>query len=473
MEASSTGTLFEILRRQRAAFAGEMNPSIAARQDRLDRLAAMNEKHGTRIIEAIDADFGHRSAHETRMAELVLMGAAIRHARRHLKGWMRTRRVPTALHYLPASNRLMRQPLGVVGIVAPWNYPYQLSVTPAVAAIAAGNRVMIKPSELTPRFSELLQRIVGESFAEEEIAVVIGDAQTGKAFTELPFDHLFFTGSTAVGRMVAQAAAKNLTPVTLELGGKSPAILDPSSDLGTVAPRLAFGKLLNAGQTCIAPDYAFVPNDRIDSFVEHMQRAVAEMYPRLAANPDYTSIVSDRHFARLQGLLEDARAKGARIVTINPAAETFDPARRKQPPVLVLGATPEMKLMQEEIFGPILPVLGYDRIEEAISYINRHDRPLALYWFGADGASRDKVLNQTISGGVTLNDCIWHIAQEDQPFGGVGASGTGSYHGEWGFRTFSKEKPVFTQPRLNAMFLMYPPYGKTFERMLALLKRIA
>ena len=473
METSPTGALFEILERQRAAFAAEMNPSIAVRQDRLDRLAAMNEKHGTRIIEAIGADFGHRSAHETRMAELVLMGATIRHARRHLKGWMRTRRVPTALHYLPASNRLMRQPLGVVGIVAPWNYPYQLSVTPAVAAIAAGNRVMIKPSELTPRFSELLQRIVGESFAEEEMAVVIGDAQTGKAFTELPFDHLFFTGSTAVGRMVAQAAAKNLTPVTLELGGKSPAILDPSSDLATVAPRLAFGKLLNAGQTCIAPDYAFVPNDRIDSFVEHMQRAVAEMYPRLAANPDYTSIVSDRHFARLQGLLEDARAKGARIVTINPAAETFDPARRKQPPVLVLGATPEMKLMQEEIFGPILPVLGYDRIEEAISYINRHDRPLALYWFGADSASRDKVLNQTISGGVTLNDCIWHIAQEDQPFGGVGASGTGSYHGEWGFRTFSKEKPVFTQPRLNGMFLMYPPYGKTFERMLALLRRIA
>ena len=473
METSPTEALFEILERQRAAFVADMNPTIAVRQDRLDRLAAMNEKHGTRIVEAISADFGHRSAHETRMAELVLMGATIRHARRHLKGWMRTRRVPTALHYLPASNRLMRQPLGVVGIVAPWNYPYQLSVPPAVAAIAAGNRVMIKPSELTPRFSELLQRIVGESFAEEEIAVVIGDAQTGKAFTELPFDHLFFTGSTAVGRMVAQAAAKNLTPVTLELGGKSPAILDPSSDLAAVAPRLAFGKLLNAGQTCIAPDYAFVPSDRIDNFVEHMQRAVAEMYPRLAANPDYTSIVSDRHFARLQGLLEDARAKGARIVTINPAAETFDPATRKQPPVLVLGATPEMKLMQEEIFGPILPVLGYDRIEEAIAYINRHDRPLALYWFGADGASRDKVLNQTISGGVTLNDCIWHIAQEDQPFGGVGASGTGSYHGEWGFRTFSKEKPVFTQPRLNGMFLMYPPYGKTVERMLALLKRIA
>ena len=269
---------------------------------------------------------------------------------------MKPQRMPTAMHYRPGSNRLLRQPLGVVGIISPWNYPYQLAVAPAVAAIAAGNRVMIKPSELTPRFSDLLARIVAEFFDEGEMAVVIGDAQTGKTFTELPFDHLFFTGSTAVGRMVAQAAAKNLTPVTLELGGKSPAILDPSSDLATVAPRLAFGKLLNAGQTCIAPDYAFVPKDRIDAFVEQMQRAVSKLYPSLAANPDYTSIVNDRHFARLQGLLEDARAKGARIVTINPAGETLDPARRKQAPVLVLGATPEMKLMQEEIFGPILPV---------------------------------------------------------------------------------------------------------------------
>lgn len=473
MENSPTERLYALLERQRSAFAEEMNPGVAVRKDRLARLAAMGEKHADEIVAAISADFGHRSAHETQMAELVLVGATIRHAERHLKRWMKPRRMPTALHYRPASNRLLRQPLGVVGIVAPWNYPYQLALAPAVAAIAAGNRVMIKPSELTPRFAELLRQIVAESFAEDEMAVVTGDAQTGKAFTELPFDHLFFTGSTAVGRMVAQAAAKNLTPVTLELGGKSPAILDPSSDLAVAVPRLAFGKLLNAGQTCIAPDYAFVPNDRIDAFVEQMHRAVAKMYPRLAANPDYTSIVSDRHFARLQGLLEDARARGARIVPVNPAGEAFDPAGRKQPPVLVLGATPEMKLMQEEIFGPILPVLGYERIEEAIAYINRHDRPLALYWFGSDGANRDKVLNQTISGGVTLNDCIWHIAQEDQPFGGVGASGSGSYHGEWGFRTFSKEKPVFIQPRLNGMFLMYPPFGKTFERMLALLRRIA
>ncbi len=473
MENSPATRLYAVLERQRSAFALEMNPSLAVRKERLARLAAMGEKHAGAIVAAISADFGHRSTHETQMAELVLVGGTIRHATRHLKRWMKPRRMPTAMHYRPGSNRLLRQPLGVVGIVSPWNYPYQLALAPAVAALAAGNRVMIKPSELTPRFSELLAKIVAEFFDEGELAVVTGDAQTGKAFCELPFDHLFFTGSTAVGRMVAQAAAKNLTPVTLELGGKSPAILDPSSDLATVAPRLAFGKLLNAGQTCIAPDYAFVPRDRVDAFVGQMQQAVARMYPSLAANPDYSSIVSERHYARLQGLLEDARAKGARIVPINPAGESFDAAKRKQPPVLVLGVTPQMQLMQEEIFGPILPVIAYEGIDETIAYINRHDRPLALYWFGSDGANRDKVLAQTISGGVTLNDCIWHIAQEDQPFGGVGASGTGSYHGEWGFRTFSKEKPVFIQPRLNGMFLMYPPFGKTFDRMLALLKRIA
>ena len=254
MENSPSARLYAVLESQRSAFDQEMNPAIEVRKDRLARLAAMGESNAARIVEAISADFGQRSSHETQMAELVLVGGTIRHAQRHLRGWMKARRMPTALHYRPGRNRLLRQPLGVVGIVAPWNYPYQLALAPAVAAIAAGNRVMIKPSELTPQFSELLQRMVAERFAEDELAVVTGDSQTGKAFCELPFDHLFFTGSTAVGRMVAQAAAKNLTPVTLELGGKSPAILDPSSDLATAAPRLAFGKLLNAGQPCIAPD---------------------------------------------------------------------------------------------------------------------------------------------------------------------------------------------------------------------------
>jgi len=291
----------------------------------------------------------------------------------------------------------------------------------------------------------------------------------GQAFVELPFDHLLFTGSTAVGRLVAQAAAKNLTPVTLELGGKSPAILDPSCDMALAAPRLALGKLLNAGQTCIAPDYALVPAAQVAQFTAAMRAAVAAMYPNAADNDDYTSIVSDRHYARLERLLADATAKGASAVELGGKP---DPARRRMPPVLVLGATDGMDIMREEIFGPLLPVVAYGAIDEAIGHVNRHERPLALYWFGEDAASRDRVLARTVSGGVTVNDCLWHFAQEDLPFGGVGASGMGAYHGEAGFRTFTKDKPVFFQPRLNGMFLLRPPYGRTFERVMALLRRI-
>ena len=449
-----------------------MNPPHAVRADRLKRLQAMTSEHAEALIAAINADFGHRSRQETQLADLMMVGAAIRHARRHLKQWMRPRRAPTALHYRPGFNRILRQPLGVVGVVAPWNYPYQLAMGPAAAALAAGNRVMVKPSELTPRLSELLRRIVGDAFAEAELAIVTGDAAVGKSFVELPFDHLLFTGSTAVGRMVAQAAAKNLTPVTLELGGKSPAILDVSCDFGIAAPRLAQGKLLNAGQTCIAPDYALVPGDRVDEFVLLLRAAVEKMYPSIGGNPDYTSVVNERHYQRLNALLEDAQSKGAHIVSICPAAEMPDPAARKLPPTLVLDVTDEMKIMQEEIFGPLLPIMRYSAIEDAIRYVNSHERPLALYWFGTDRANRDRVLRQTISGGVTINDCLWHFGQEDMPFGGIGASGSGAYHGEYGFRTFSKEKPVFFQSRFNSMFLLRPPYGKVFERVAALLKRI-
>ena len=383
---------------------------------------------------------------------------------------MRMRRAPTALYYRPGYNRVLPQPVGVVGVVSPWNYPLQLSLGPAVGALASGNRVMLKPSEITPRTSALLEHAVGERFAEDEFAVVTGGADAGRAFVELPFDHLLFTGSTAVGRLVAQAAARNLTPATLELGGKSPAILDPSCDMAVAVPRLALGKLLNAGQTCIAPDYALVHATQVQQFTAAMRAAVAGMYARTVDNDDYTSIVSDRHYARLEKLLEDARAKGANVVELG---EKPEPARRRMPPVLVLGANDGMDLMKEEIFGPLLPVIAYGSVDEAIAYVNRHDRPLALYWFGEDAASRDRVLARTVSGGVTVNDCLWHFAQEDLPFGGVGASGMGAYHGEAGFRTFSKDKPVFYQARRNGMFLMRPPYGRVFERMVALLRRMA
>jgi coniferyl-aldehyde dehydrogenase len=362
----------------------------------------------------------------------------------------------------------MRQPLGVVGIVSPWNYPYYLAMEPAVAALAAGNRVLIKPSELTPATSALMARLVSEHFRPEEMLVITGDAEVGKAFTALPFDHLFFTGSTAVGRHVAQAAAKNLTPVTLELGGKSPAIVDRSADLALTASRLAFGKLFNAGQTCVAPDYLLVPRELVEPLAQQILASMRRMYPRIAGNPDYTSIATPRHFARLQALLDDAAQRGARVLRTHDER----PDDRRLVPALLLDVPADAQIMQEEIFGPLLPILAYDQPDEALAHVNRGDRPLALYWFGSDRAARDRVMRETHAGGVTINDCLWHLGQQEQPFGGVGASGMGAYHGEWGFRTFSKEKPLFIQSRFAGTKLFQPPYGATFERLLGLLKKL-
>lgn len=460
---------FEI---QRQAFSREPYPSLQVRLSRLERLLALTEKNEQAIIRAIDADFGGRSSHETRLAELFVVRAGIRHAHAHLRHWMRNRRVATGMQFRPGHNRLAPQPLGVVGVVSPWNYPFQLALGPALAALAAGNRVLIKPSELTPHFSALLEELVGAAFDPGEMHVVTGGAEVGKAFAGLPFDHLFFTGSTAVGRQVAQAAAVNLTPVTLELGGKSPAILDASCDIDSAVARIAYGKLLNAGQTCIAPDYLLVPIGQAGRVADALAAAIARLYPTLAANPDYTAIISARHRQRLADMVAEARDSGAQVIEVNPAGEQFDAHSRKLAPTLVIGAGHNTRLMREEIFGPVLPIVEYDGIGDAIARINQADHPLALYWFGRDAANRDRVLRETLSGGVTVNDCLLHLAQEDQPFGGVGASGSGAYHGEWGFNTFSKLKPVFHQARWNGTFLFYPPYGKTFERLLSVLKRI-
>ncbi|AYZ00710.1 coniferyl aldehyde dehydrogenase [Burkholderia multivorans] len=459
--------------RQRRAFAAEPDPSLETRLFRLERLATWIDAHEADIARAIDTDFQGRSAHETRLAEIFIVRAGIRHARRHLAQWMRTRRVPTALHFRPGYNRLIPQPLGVVGIISPWNYPLQLSVGPAIAAIAAGNRVLIKPSELTPALSEQIAAMAREMFDPGELDVAVGDVELGKAFAGLPFDHLFFTGSTRVGREVAQAAAANLTPVTLELGGKSPAILDVTCNLARAAQSLAFGKLLNAGQTCVAPDYLLVPAGTADATASHLAQAVARLYPTLLGNPDYTAIISSSHRARLAEMVAEARAAGARVIEINPAGESFNAASRKFAPTLVIGASPDTRLMREEIFGPILPIVEYADFDDALSHIQRNARPLALYWFGDDTSRRDRALRETISGGVTVNDCLWHLAQEDQPFGGVGASGMGAYHGKWGFDTFSKLKPVFHQSRLNGTALFHPPYGTTFNWLLRILSRIA
>lgn len=457
---------------QRKAFAGERYPTLATRSDRLARLRKLVANNEGPLVAAVNRDFGHRSAHETRLAELYIVAAEIAHAQAHLAKWMRPQRVGTPLHLLPGRARIERQPLGVTGIISPWNYPMQLALGPALAALAAGNRVLLKPSELTPVTSELLHELVAAHFAEDEFAVVLGDADVGRAFTQLPFDHLFFTGSTAVGRQVARAAAENLTPVTLELGGKSPALFAPDADLALSAQRLMVGKLLNAGQTCIAPDYALVPEEQVDAFVDAIRKATAKLYPSLAANPDYTAIVNERHYRRLTALVDDAHAKGAKVIAINPAQESLDPVSRRLPPTLIVGADDTMAVMREEIFGPLLPIEIYTSFDDAIARINARPHPLAFYYFGRDGARQGKVLAQTMAGGVTVNDTLWHFAHENLPFGGVGASGTGAYHGEAGFLTFTHCKPVFTQPRLAAVKFLYPPYGAKFEKVLALLRRL-
>jgi coniferyl-aldehyde dehydrogenase len=371
---------------------------------------------------------------------------------------------------LPGSSRLMPQPLGVIGNIVPWNYPCQLALVPTAAALAAGNRVMIKPSELTPAFSRLLAQLAAQYFSPAELAVIEGGVEVSREFAALPFDHLIFTGSTTVGRQVAVAAAQNLTPVTLELGGKSPAIIDESCNLAESAPRLAFGKLFNAGQTCVAPDYALVPRARVDDFVREVSAAATAMYPQFAGNEQYTSIISERHHQRLEGLVREAEQQGARVVRPGGAVAA-QAGERRMAPVLLLDVTPEMAVMREEIFGPLLPVVPYDTLQQAIAFINQRERPLALYWFGKERRNCTKVLHSTISGGVTINDALWHAAQENLPFGGVGASGTGAYHGEHGFLAFSKQKPIYRQARLNGFGLFRPPYGRVFDTLAGFLKR--
>lgn len=466
--------LGSLLRLQQKAFQSDMSPARAVRVDRLNQLNALIDANSTRFAQAIASDFGTRSAVEIRITETVVLQSGLRHAIRHLRRWMKPRRVSTAMAYKPGRAMLMRQPLGVVGIISPWNYPLQLALAPLVGALAAGNRAMIKPSELTPAFSDALAEAVKQVFAPDLVAVVTGDAAVGKQFAALPFDHLVFTGSTAVGREVAQAAAKNLTPVTLELGGKSPAIIDSSCDFDAIIDRIAWGKLINAGQTCIAPDYMLVPRDDIDRFVQSLRASMGRLYPTFRSNPDYSAIISERHLRRLRDLVADARALGATVIEMEPANGSQPAAAGRQlAPTLLLNVTDGMQVMNQEIFGPILPIVAYDGVEEAMEYVNRRERPLALYWFGKDAAVRDRVLAGTIAGGVSINDTLLHIAQENLPFGGVGASGQGHYHGEHGFRQFSKEKPVFIQSRFSGGGIIRPPYKPSIERVLNWISRFS
>lgn len=460
-ESQALDHLQDLFEAQRRAYAANPMPPAAQRRQWLKALRDVLSNERQALINAISQDFSHRSADETLFAELMPSLQGIHYASKHLKGWMKPSRRAVGIAFQPASAKVIYQPLGVVGVIVPWNYPLYLAVGPLVGALAAGNRVMLKLSESTPATGELLKALLAKIFPEDLVCVVLGEAEVGMAFSTLRFDHLLFTGATSIGRHVMRAAAEHLTPVTLELGGKSPAIVSADVPLKDAAERIAFGKALNAGQTCVAPDYVLVPEDRVDGFVEAYSDAIRGFYPTLTDNPDYTAIINERQLARLNAYAKDATDKGATLIALHDQGQA-----RRMPHSLLLNVSDEMKVMQDEIFGPLLPIVPYRGIDEAFAYINRRPRPLALYYFGYNKREQDRVLHETHSGGVCLNDTLLQVAQDDLPFGGIGPSGMGHYHGREGFLTFSKAKGVLVKQRLNAAKLIYPPYGKSIQTLI-------
>ena len=461
-----------ILDRQKAAHLRDGAPTAEQRIDRIDRCIGLLVDHSKAIEDALNTDFGNRSREATQLTDIAGSIGPLKHARDNLRKWMKGEKrktTPAILGLFGAKAEVVYQPKGVVGVISPWNFPVNLTFAPLAGILAAGNRAMIKPSEFTPATSELMKVMFGKVFSEEEIAVVTGGPEIGQAFSELAFDHMIFTGATSVAKHVMRAAANNLVPLTLELGGKSPVIISRSADMALTAARVMNGKTLNAGQICLAPDYVLAPEDKVGEFVAGAKAAVSKMFPTIKDNPDYTAVVAQRHYDRIMGYIDDARSKGAEIVEMKPEGEDLtQQEHRKIAPTLILNPTDDMKVMQEEIFGPVLPVKTYKTLDEATGYINAHDRPLGLYWFGTDEAEKTKVLETTTSGGVTVNDVIMHVAQEELPFGGVGPSGMGSYHGHDGFREFSHRKSIYTQLKkdIGPLVAMRPPYGPAIRKML-------
>lgn len=450
---------------QRTACMAAPMPDYPARRADLKRLKEVLIANRERFAAAVSADFGGRAGPET-MAEILAVVHHINYCLRRLKRWMKPQRRSTSLLMATTKAMVYFQPLGVVGVVVPWNYPIALSAGPLVFALAAGNRVMIKMSETTPRTAELMRHVLSEAFEERQVAVVLGEVETAREFTRLPFDHLLFTGGSDIGRHVMREAAANLTPVTLELGGKSPTLISEDVPMDLAAERICFGKALNAGQTCVAPDYVLCPHARVDEFVDAFGVVLGRMYPGLVRNSDYSAVVNERHFRRIRGYIEDARAKGAEVVELNPGGLSPEPGSRKLPLYLVKNATPQMRVMQEEVFGPVLPIVGYNHLQEAIDFINARPRPLALNLFDFNAERRRRVLEETHAGGVCINDAVSQFIAEDLPFGGVGESGMGHYHGYEGFLTFSHQKAVFQRPRLNTGKVLYAPHGGWLQRLL-------
>ncbi len=439
------------------------------RLKRLNKLEEMVNDNRDIIFEVINQDFGRRSKSETLMAEVFPVLENIRHAKKHGKDWMKVKKVSTSKWFLPASSYIQAQPLGVVGIISPWNYPLFLTLSPLIGAIVAGNRAMIKLSEHAPHYANWLAKTLPEYFTADEVCVITGETEVSQAFSSLPFDHLIFTGSTAVGRHIMRSASENLTPVTLELGGKSPVIVDKHCDIDYVVSRIWTGKLLNAGQTCISPDYVLLPEGLKDEFIKQSHIWISKHYQNIEHNDDYSHLINQAQFARVQGYLDNAKSLGANVHAMsnaNPNAET-----QFMPPFVVTELAEDSQLLTEEIFAPVLPVVTYTTLDNAIRYVNDRPRPLALYVFSKEDSICEQVLAETVSGGACINDTIYHIAQSELPFGGVGDSGMGHYHGKFGFDTFSHQRAVFKQASINAVGLMQPPYGKVFDKMMKILAR--
>ncbi|HIE49835.1 MAG TPA: coniferyl aldehyde dehydrogenase [Gammaproteobacteria bacterium] len=474
MSNETIQNMHRVLELQKNLNIKEGAPDIKLRTDRLERVISMVTKNEKAIIAALQEDFGNRDPVMTAATEVASVIGPMEHAKKNLKKWMKTEKrkaaiapLGSALSLLGAKAEIRYQPKGVVGAISPWNFPLNLALAPLSGILAAGNRVMLKPSELTPSSSDITKSMIEEYFDESEMAVFVGDPEVGAAFSGLAFDHLIFTGGTAIAKHVMKAASENLVPLTLELGGKSPVVIGKSSKIKEAAQRVMQGKTMNAGQICLAPDYALVPEENIDEFVKAAVDVTSEMYPDMKDNEDFTSIINQKHYDRIQGYLADAKEKGAEVVEINPANEDFSQQpHHKIPPTLVLNPTDDMQIMREEIFGPVLPIKTYSDVSETVDYINSKDRPLGLYYFGEDSKEKDYVLNNTTSGGVTVNDVISHIQMEDLPFGGVGPSGMGSYHGHDGFKEFSHAKAVYKQTKINLMKLagLVPPYKKKEDK---------
>lgn len=470
VDADTRQNMLTTLQAQRDSYIAEGYVSAETRIDRIDRAIDILVTHAEAISAAMNDDFSCRPRQTNLMTDVTGSIECLKHSKKHLKNWMKSEKRPTMfpLNLLGARSQISYQPKGVVGVIAPWNFPFGMVFEPLAGVLAAGNRAMIKPSEFTPATSSIMAEIIGSAFDPSELAVFTGGPEVGQAFSTLPFDHLIFTGATSVARHIMSATADNLVPVTLELGGKSPVIITRSADIGEAVQRIMVGKMLNAGQVCIAPDYLMVPEEALEQVIEKATKIVGDMYPKILDNKDYTAMVNDRHYQRISANLADAEKRAIPTVTINPADEDFtkNPSQ-KIAPTLIINPDDEAMCMQDEIFGPILPIKTYKNFEETISYINNRPRPLAAYFFGKDKAEEERFLTGTTSGGVSINDVMFHMLQKDLPFGGIGPSGMGAYHGIEGFKTFSHAKGIYRQPNripFAKLAGFMPPYGDASEK---------